>query len=282
MLVSTAWLADRLGKPQIKVLDAGFRMPGVTPTAHEAYFSAHIPGAGFFDIDGVADHDTALPHMLPGPAAFSAAMAELGIGDDDLVVLYDGAGIMGAARAWWTFRSFGHGKLAVLDGGLAVWRREGRPVTAEPAVPAATAAFPARAQPDLVRNRNQVLEIVRHGGAQIVDARAAPRFTGEAPEPRAGLRQGHIPGSRNLDHGRLIDPATGLVHRPQTLRALFEEAGLDLGKPIVASCGSGVSASALAFGLALLGREDVAVYDGSWTEWGADATLPIETGPARP
>jgi thiosulfate/3-mercaptopyruvate sulfurtransferase len=281
LLVSTDWLAAHAGEPRVKIVDAGFRMPGVTPTAAEAYRAAHIPGATFFDIDGIANHDTSLPHMLPGPAGFAAAMAELGIGSDDLIVLYDTAGIMGAARAWWMLRSFGHRQAVILDGGLAVWRREGRPVTDTLATPAATAPFEARFNPALVRDRGQILDIVRSGGAQIVDARAAARFTGETPEPRAGLRQGHIPGSRNLDHAALIDPATGLVKSPEAIKALFEDAGLDPAEPIVASCGSGVSACVLAFGLALIGRQDVPVYDGSWTEWGAPGPLPIETGPAR-
>jgi thiosulfate/3-mercaptopyruvate sulfurtransferase len=279
-LVSTEWLAARLDAPDIRIVDASFKMPGVMPTTAEDYAAAHIPGAVFFDIDEIADRETSLPHMLPSAVKFSSRMRRLGLGDGNRIVLYDTGGVMGAARVWWTFRVFGHQDVSVLDGGLKKWLAEGRPVDDLPPVPR-DRHFTARLNTMLVRDKAQMLSNIETRREQVVDARAAGRFTGEAVEPRPGLRQGHIPGSRNVDHLSLIDPATGTVKTPAELKKLYEAAGLDLSKPIVATCGSGVTASVLALGLHLAGHRDTAVYDGSWAEWGLPDGPPIETGPAK-
>ena len=276
-LISAAWLADHMHQPGLKILDASFRMPGVTPTAPEVYAVAHLPGATFFDIDKVADHSTELPHMLPDAPGFERVMAELGIGDDDSIVLYDTTGILGAARVWWMLRVFGHDKVAILDGGLEAWRAEGRPVTTKIAIPPVSQAFKAHRRPELVVTRDQIMSMVDAGdAARITDARSAGRFTGAVAEPRPGLRAGHIPGSRNLDHAKLIDPTSGKLKPLAVVRELFLAADAGLDRPMVASCGSGVSACVLAFCLFLLGKTDVAVYDGSWSEWGLPGLTPVE------
>jgi thiosulfate/3-mercaptopyruvate sulfurtransferase len=278
-LISAAWLADHLHQPGLKILDATFRMPGVAPTAGQVYAAAHLPGAMFFDIDAVADHATDLPHMLPEPAAFERAMAALGVGADDGIVLYDTTGILGAARVWWMLRVFGHGKVAILDGGLDAWRGEGRPVTAEIAHARADTPFKARLHPEFAVDRARVMGMVESGDtARLLDARAAGRFTGAVAEPRPGLRAGHIPGSRNLDHATLIDPATGKLKPLADIETLFRAAESTLDRPMVTSCGSGVSACVLAFCLHLMGKDDVAIYDGSWAEWGVPGPTPVELG----
>ncbi len=280
-LVSTEWLASRLAAPDIRIVDASYKMPGVAPTTREDYDRAHIPGAVFFDINEIADSGTDLPHMLPSAEKFASGVRKLGLGDGNRIVLYDASGIMGAARVWWTFRVFGHQDVSVLDGGLKKWLAEGRPVDDLPPLPRER-HFTARLNTLLVRDKAQMLANIESHREQVVDARAAGRFTGEAAEPWPGRRQGHIPGSRNLDHVSLIDPATGLVRSPAELRLLYRDAGLDLAKPIAATCGSGITASVLAFGLHLAGHPDAAVYDGSWAEWGLPDGPPIETGPAKP
>jgi thiosulfate/3-mercaptopyruvate sulfurtransferase len=277
-LVSTEWLAARLQAPDIRIVDASFKMPGVTPTAREDYGLGHIPGAVFFDIDEIADPETDLPHMLPSPAKFASRMRGLGLGDGNRIVVYDGNGILGAARAWWMLRAFGHRDVAVLDGGFNAWVAEGRPVDDLPPPPRER-HFTARFQALQVRDREQMLANLESGREQVIDARAAGRFEGTVPEPRPGLRPGHIPGSLNMDHARLIDPATGRLRAPETLATLFAEAGLKPSKPVVATCGSGVSACVLAFGLHLLGRDDCAIYDGSWADWGRPGPTPVATGP---
>src|SRR5271167_3782351 len=237
-------------------------MPGVIPTARDSYRTAHIPGAVFFDIDAIAERETHLPHMLPTPEFFAARVQELGIGDEHQVVVYDAGGIVGAARAWWTFRVFGHNNVSVLDGGLRKWLAEGRAVDAN--VPAIAAArFSARFNSRLVRSRQQMLS---HIGVsphpQVLDARSRERFEGSVKEPWPGRRSGHIPGSLNLDHTSLFNAVDGRLKTAGELRALFEEAGVDIGEPIVTSCGSGITASVLAFALHLLGSRQFAVYDG--------------------
>jgi thiosulfate/3-mercaptopyruvate sulfurtransferase len=275
-LVSTAWLAENIGRPDVAVIDATYHLPTVPRDARAEYAAAHIPGAAFFDIDAVSDHATSLPHMLPSPDAFAAAVAALGIGDRDHVVAYDAYGLFSAARAWWMFRVFGHDGVSVLDGGLPKWRREGRPVSAAlPSRPPGT--FAPRFRPELVRSKDQMLANLRSKAEQVIDARSVGRFRGADPEPRPGLRGGHIPGSRNLPHTRLVDPDELTVAPPEDLRDMFARAGIDPQRPVVASCGSGVTACVLALGLHVIGAERVAVYDGSWSEWGQPGATPVET-----
>lgn len=275
-LVSTSWLGERLGQADVQIIDASWFMPGDARTGQAAYAEAHIPGAVFFDIDGLADHTTDLPHMLPSAEDFAAAAGRLGLRRESSIVVYDAQGIFSAPRVWWTLRTMGFGKVFVLDGGLPKWRAEGRPLES-----AAPAPRPASVQPmfepGLVRHIDQVRDLLDRGAAQLVDARPAARFRGEAPEPRAGLRSGHMPGARSVPFGGLLN-ADGTMKPADELRSAFAAGGVDLAAPIVTTCGSGVSAAVLALGLARLGREDVAVYDGSWTEWGGRADTPVVTG----
>ena len=275
-LVSTEWLADRLGKPGIVVLDATYHLPNVPRDARAEYEREHIPGALFFDVDGISDPNSDLPHMLPSPADFIRAVEALGVGSDDHVVTYDSYGLMSAARPWWMFRIFGHDRVSVLDGGLAKWKREGRPLTGAASKPATGKRFTARFRPDLVRSKDQLRANLQSGAEQVLDARAAARFQGTAPEPRQGLRSGHIPGSRNLPFNSLLDPADQTMAPPEKLKQLFAGAGIDPGKPIVTSCGSGVTACVLALGLEQIGAKHVAIYDGSWSEWGLPGDTPVE------
>jgi len=278
-LVSTEWLAAHLDDPLVRVVDGSFKMPGVTPTAREDYDRQHIPGAVFFDIDEIADTSSTLPHMLPDETKFASRMRKMGLGDGHRIVVYDGAGLMSAPRVWWTIRIFGHRNVAVLDGGLPKWLAEGRPVTAEVPRPRES-HFTAHLDRSQVRDKAQMLANVQSRKEQVVDARAAPRFEGTVAEPRPGLRAGHIPGSRNLPFDRLSDPATKTVKSAEDLARLFDEAGIDPKAPLVASCGSGVTASVLTFGWHLLGRPEAPVYDGSWSEWGLPGDTPVDTGPA--
>ena len=277
-LVTTEWLAAHLGRRNVRVVDGSWHMPQLGRNARAEFAEAHIPGAVFFDIDVVADTRTALPHMLPGAAAFARHMSGLGIGDRDRVIVYDSRGVLSAARVWWTFRAFGHDAVAVLDGGFARWRAEGRPTEAGTPAPKPR-HFKARLRRSLVRDLASMRRNVKSPKEQVLDARSAGRFAGTEPEPRAGLRLGHIPGSLNLPYDRLYDK-DGSFLRGDALRRQFEASGLDLEKPVTTSCGSGVTASVLALGLFELGRPDVAVYDGSWTEWGGRADTPIERSAA--
>jgi thiosulfate/3-mercaptopyruvate sulfurtransferase len=274
-LVSTAWLADRLGDPDVQVVDATWYMPG-EGTGRETYRSGHIPGAVFFDIDQVADHATDLPHMLPAPDVFAAQAGKLGLRRGATVVVYDAHGIFSAPRVWWTLRTMGFPKVFVLDGGLKGWRAEGRPLEAGEVTPPST-TLESVFDPHLVRDLDAVRELLERREAQLVDARAGPRFRGEAPEPRAGLRSGHMPGACNVPWGGLIHP-DGTMKDAAGLRAAFEAGGVDLRGPIVTTCGSGVSAALLALALARIGRLDVPVYDGSWSEWGGRPDTPVATG----
>jgi len=278
-LVSPAWLADHLDDPHVRILDASFKLPGITPTAREDYGRGHIPGAVFFDIDDVCAAGTSLPHMIPSAEIFAQKIGALGVGDDDKVIVYDSAGLSSAGRAWWMLRLYGHPDVALLDGGLPRWKAEGRPIeTATAAL--APRRFTARFDPSLVRDKAALIANLASSREQVVDARAAGRFDGSVAEIRPGLRSGHIPGSRNLPYDRLTDPQTRQLKSAETLAALFAEAGVALDRPIVTSCGSGVTACALAFGLHLIGHPGAAVYDGSWSEWGLPGDTPIETGPA--
>jgi thiosulfate/3-mercaptopyruvate sulfurtransferase len=272
-VVSTDWLAKHLGAPDLRVLDGTWHMPQLKRDARAEFAQAHVPGAAFFDIDAIADHATTLPHMLPAPEAFAEAVGALGVGSGDRVVVYDTRGVVSAARVWWTFRAFGHDAVAVLDGGLKKWRAEGRPVErGAPAPP--RRAFTARPQPALVRDLAAMRANLASRAAQVLDARSAGRFAGTEPEPRAGLRGGHIPGSLNLPYETLYR-ADGTLKPPDELAGAVRAAGVDLGRPVVTTCGSGVTASVLALALYLLGRRDVAVYDGSWSEWGGRADTPV-------
>jgi thiosulfate/3-mercaptopyruvate sulfurtransferase len=277
-LVGTEWLAAHLDDPHIRVVDSSFKLPGITPTAREDYDRGHIPGAVFFDIDDIAQPGTSLPHMIPSPELFARKMEGLGIGDDDRVIVYDSAGLSSAGRAWWMLRLFGHHNVALLDGGLPKWRAEGRPLqTAVPNPP--RRRFSARFDPALVRDKQALLGNLSTRREQVVDARAAGRFAGVAEETRPGLRRGHIPGSHSLPYDRVTDPQTHRLREADELSALFRDAGVALDRPIVTSCGSGVTACALAFALHLIGHPGAAVYDGSWSEWGLPGDTPVETGP---
>jgi thiosulfate/3-mercaptopyruvate sulfurtransferase len=277
-LVSTDWLAERLGRADLQVVDATWYMPGEEGSGAADYAAGRIPGAVFFDIDAIADPSTDLPHMLPTPKAFAEAAGRLGLKRDATIVVYDARGLFSAPRVWWTLRVMGFGKVFVLDGGLKRWRAERRPIEASAAAPPAASRVEPAFDPSLVRSLAQVREIVDRRSAQILDARSAGRFRGEAPEPRAGLRSGHMPGACNLPWSELLNP-NGTMKPAHEARAAFQSAGVDLQAPIVTTCGSGVSAALLALGLARIGREDVAVYDGSWTEWGGRPDTPVVTGP---
>jgi thiosulfate/3-mercaptopyruvate sulfurtransferase len=274
-LIDTATFAAQLGTPGLKVVDATWFLPTVPRDAKREYAEAHIPGAVYFDIDEVADDASALPHMLPDPVKFSSRARRLGLGDGTRIVVYDGNNYSASARVWWTFRVFGHPDVAVLDGGLAKWRAEGRPLTDEPAIPR-EAHFTARQNNLLVRELEQMRANLLSRREQVLDARSRGRFAGTEPEPRQGLRGGHIPGSLSLPHLELL-AADGTLRPANELRRRFAAAGVDLDRPIVTTCGSGVTASTLALALYQLGREDVAVYDGSWSEWGARGDTPVET-----
>jgi thiosulfate/3-mercaptopyruvate sulfurtransferase len=279
-LVGSDWLAAHLADPHVRVVDGSFKLPGITPTAREDYDRGHIPDAVFFDIDDICEPGTSLPHMIPAPELFARKIGALGIGDDDRVVVYDGAGLSSAGRAWWMLRLFGHHSVAILDGGLPKWKAEGRPL--ETAIPSPQrGTFTARFDPALVRDKAALTGNLATRHEQVVDARAAGRFDGTAPEARPGLRSGHIPGSRSLPYERVTVPATHQLKSAEELTRLFREAGVALDRPIVTSCGSGVTACALAFALHLIGHPGAAVYDGSWSEWGLPGDTPVETGPAR-
>lgn len=273
-LVSTAWLAERLGDPGVQVLDASWFMPGEPMTGAASYAAGHIPGAVFFDIDALSDRSSDLPHMLPTPEAFAKAAGKLGLRHEATIVIYDAQGVFSAPRVWWTLRIMGFPSVRVLDGGLKAWRAEGRPVETDLAAPTPTVLAPAF-NAALVRDLAGVTGALSDGSAQVVDARGAPRFRGEAPEPRPGLRSGHMPGALNLPFGALVN-ADGTLKSEAELRAAF--AHVDLSRPIITTCGSGVTAAILALGLARLGRDDVSIYDGSWAEWGGRADTAVATG----
>ncbi len=273
-LVTTEWLAQNLGRRDVRVVDGSWHMPQLKRDARAEFAQAHIPGAVFFDIDAIADRRTPLPHMLPRASEFAQAVGRLGIGSRDRVIVYDTRGVTSAARVWWTFRVFGHDAVFVLDGGLPRWRAEGRTVEAGSPTPRPR-RFTARLRRSLVRDLAGMRQNVTTRKAQVLDARSRGRFAGTEPEPRAGLRAGHIPGSFNLPYDELYEK-DGTMLPADALRTKFEAAGLDLTRPVVTSCGSGITASVLALGLHVIGRPDVAVYDGSWTEWGGRDDTPVE------
>ncbi len=279
-LVETEWLASHLETPALVILDGSMHLPTAKRDARAEYLAGHIPGALFFDIDEIADEKSPLPHMLPSATKVASRMKKMGVGDGMHVVAYDSEGLYSAARVWWMFRAMGHEQVQVLNGGLKKWKAERRPLEDGPPRRRTERHYTARLNAGLVHDVGDVKALIAGKAAQIVDARAAARFEGTAPEPRQGLRSGHIPGSRNVPFASLLNP-DGTLKRAAELQAIFAKAGIDPGKPVVASCGSGVTAGVVALALALLGRPDAAVYDGSWTEWGGDPALPIETGPAR-
>jgi thiosulfate/3-mercaptopyruvate sulfurtransferase len=278
-LVSTDWLAARLDDVKIKIIDASYKMPGVLPRPSDDYLAAHIPGAVFFDVNAIADPNDPRPHMYPDAGQFGHDVAALGISSDDTVVAYDSGSWVAAPRAWWMFLSFGHGNVKVLDGGLQKWLREGRPTHSGKVTPK-LGKFQARLDPNYVRSQRQLLDNLKTQAEQLVDARPRPRFEGTVAEPWPGRRSGHIPGSRNVPYAELFDPKTGAMKPLEELRGAFSGAGVDMTKPIVTTCGSGVSALVLTLALYRLGVRGTALYDGSWAEWGLPDGPEVATGPA--
>lgn len=279
-IVETQWLADHLDAPDLVIFDGSWHLPGSGRDAKAEYLAEHIPGALFFDIDDLVDETNPLPHMLPPTPKFASRMKKIGVGDGMRIVVYDSLGLFSAARVWWTFRAMGHQDVAVLNGGLKKWKAEGRPLDDGGPVPRTARHFTPLLNNELVRDLDEMRGYVESGGMQIVDARPKVRFEGGQPEPRPGLRAGHIPGSKNVPASTILN-ADGTLKDKAELEQIFRDAGIDPQKPVVASCGSGVTASMLALALSVLGQRNVPVYDGSWAEWGQETIgTPIETGPA--
>ena len=275
-VVATDWLAAKLGTPGLRVVDGSWYLPGSGRDAAAEYAAGHIPGAVFFDIDANSNPSTPLPHMLPTAKTFAERMAGLGLNDSDHIVVYDGSGLnLSAPRVWWTFRTFGHHRVSVLDGGIGKWRREQRPIE-QGIITLPPGRFTARLDRAAVRDLASVRANIHQRVEQLVDTRSAGRFAGLEPEPRPGLRGGHVPGSVNLPFTDLVRP-DGTMLRPEELRGRLLDAGIDLSRPVVATCGSGTSACALVLSLHLIGHTQAAVYDGAWAEWGGRADTPIKS-----
>lgn len=278
-LVETDWLEPRLRTPNVKVLDASWFMPETGRSARKEWLEDRIPESQFLDIELISDPASPYPHTVVEPPVFSDEVTALGVEHNDQVVIYDRVGLYSAARVWWMFRLYGYDKVAILNGGFPKWKAEGRPTeSGRPEMPMPSFPFEVGFRPKLMRILPQMQENLKTGREQVVDARSPGRFKGEEEDPRPGVRAGHIPGSANVHYARLTDPETGALREADELRALFDDAGVTGDKPVVCTCGSGVTAAALAFALHLIGRDDVAVYDGSWSEWGAQEDTPVETG----
>ena len=275
-LVSTDWLATHLADPDLRVLDASWYLPDMARNARNEYDAAHIPGARFFDIDEISDQRSNLPHMAPPPEKFISRLRAMGVGDGHQVVVYDGHGLLSAARVWWLFRLMGKTDVAVLDGGFPKWLAEGRAVEDMPPV-MRDRHMTVQRQAGLVKDVTQVAHASKLGEAEIIDARSAPRFRGDAAEPRPGLRAGHIPGARNVPYSTLLN-ANGTMKSAADLQAVFTAAGVDLNKPAITSCGSGITAAVLSLGLERIGHRNHALYDGSWAEWGMYDDLQVAKG----
>lgn len=275
-LVSTQWLAAHLKDPDLRVLDASWYLPGSERDPFAEYQRAHIPGARFFDLDDVSDHRSDLPHMVPSVEKFMSRMRAIGVGDGHQIVVYDGSGLFSAPRVWWLFKLMGQMDIAVLDGGFPKWQAEGHPVEDLPPI-LRDRHMMVRRQNHMVKDVTQVSAASKLGESEIVDARSPGRFYGKDPEPRPGLRAGHIPGSKNVFYKDLLK-ADDTMKSPDEMRQVFVEAGVDLDKPVITSCGSGVTAAILSLGLTRMGKTDHSLYDGSWSEWGMFPTLPIATG----
>ena len=278
-IVETDWLAAHLKTPGLVIFDGSWHLPTANRNAKAEYLAEHIPGALFFDIDDLIDEKSPLPHMLPSTVKFASRMKKMGVGDGMRIVVYDTVGLFSAARVWWTFRAMGHQDVAVLNGGLKKWKAEGRPIEDGPPVPRTARHFTPLLNGSLVRDLDDMKGYVARGDMQIVDARPKARFEGTDPEPRPGLRQGHIPGSRSVPSTTILNADGTLKSKPE-LEKIFRDAGIDPHDPVVTTCGSGVTASMLSLALAVIGQTNAAVYDGAWAEWGQDNGLPIETGAA--
>jgi thiosulfate/3-mercaptopyruvate sulfurtransferase len=277
-LVSTEWLAGRLETPGLRVIDGSWYLPNSGRDAHSEYLARHIPGAIFFDLDASSDNNNPLPHMLPSEQAFAARMESLGINDRDDLIVYDGSGNnLSAARVWWMFRVFGHSRVALLDGGLGKWQGEHRPLESGPVI-LPPGRFRAQLQKDAVRDLAAMRSNLKSRRELVVDLRPAGRYAGIQPEPRPGIRTGHMPGAKNLPFTELVD-SSGTILPIEQLRHRLREHGIELSQPIIATCGSGTSACTLVLALDLLGFPDVAVYDGAWTEWGGRDDTPVESAP---
>lgn len=275
-LVDTAWVAAHLDDPQVRIVDGTWHLPPTGRNGRVEYDEAHIPGAVYFDIDAISDPENPLPHMMPSPEAFAAAVGAMGIANDHRVIVYDADGLFSAPRVWWMFRAFGHDNVAVMTGGFSAWKNEGRPVSAETPSPTA-ATFNARFNPNMVRSKAQISANIDSGAELVLDARAANRFAGNEPEFRPGVTPGHIPGSGNLPYSEIVDAEAGAFASSDDLRNAFDAQGATGVQPVVTTCGSGITACILGLAMHLIGRDDWAIYDGSWTEWGGSDDTPIET-----